>query len=369
MKHIFFLIGFCSVLCLSNVAAASEAKEHEDGEKKKFDVIELIMHHIKDAHEWHILDYKKSDGSEVSVSVPLPVILYANGQLDVFLSSEFEHGHKVVEKGNNKYIIYHEKIYLADEHGELKMEEKEGEHVVLNTTPLDFSITKNVFSMMIMAVVLVLVFTSVARAYKKNPGRPRGLQAFMEPLILYVKDEIVYPNLGKKTDKFLPYLLTVFFFILFNNLLGIIPIFPGNANVTGNIAVTMTLALFTFLMINLNGNKHYWKHTLWMPGVPVFVRPILAVVELMGMIVKPVALTIRLFANITAGHIIILSLVSLIFIFESLTMAPVSFIFVLFMNCLELLVAFLQAYIFTMLSALFISMAVEDHDHEHEHAH
>jgi F-type H+-transporting ATPase subunit a len=223
--------------------------------------------------------------------------------------------------------------------------------------------------MMIMAVVLILVFTSVARSYKKNPGRPRGLQAFMEPLILYVKDEIVYPNLGKKTDKFLPYLLTVFFFILFNNILGIIPIFPGNANVTGNIAVTMTLALFTFLMINLNGNKHYWKHTLWMPGVPVFVRPILAVVELMGMIVKPVALTIRLFANITAGHIIILSLVSLIFIFESLTMAPVSFIFVLFMNCLELLVAFLQAYIFTMLSALFISMAVEDHDHEHEHAH
>jgi F-type H+-transporting ATPase subunit a len=220
-----------------------------------------------------------------------------------------------------------------------------------------------------MAVVLVLVFTSVARSYKKNPGRPRGLQAFMEPLILYVKDEIVYPNLGKKTDKFLPYLLTVFFFILFNNLFGIIPIFPGNANVTGNIAVTMTLALFTFFAINLNGNKHYWKHTFWMPGVPVFVRPILAVVELMGMIVKPVALTIRLFANITAGHIIILSLVSLIFIFESLTMAPVSFIFVLFMNCLELLVAFLQAYIFTMLSALFISMAVEDHDHEHEHAH
>jgi F-type H+-transporting ATPase subunit a len=264
MKHIFFLIGFCSVLCLSNVAAASEAKEHKEGEEEKFNVIELIMHHIKDAHEWHILDYKKSDGSEVSVSVPLPVILYANGQLDVFLSSEFDHGHKVVEKGDNKYIIHHEKIYLADEHGELKMEEKEGEHVVLNTAPLDFSITKNVFSMMIMAVVLILVFTSVARSYKKNPGRPRGLQAFMEPLILYVKDEIVYPNLGKKTDKFMPYLLTVFFFILFNNLLGIIPIFPGNANVTGNIAVTMTLALFTFLMINLNGNKHYWKHTLWM---------------------------------------------------------------------------------------------------------
>jgi len=360
MKHIIFLISLCSVLCISNITRASESKEKE-GEKEKFNVIELIMHHIKDAHQWHILDYEKANGEEVVVSLPLPVIVIYKGQFDVFMSSEFEHGHKAVERGNNKYVLYQERIYLADGDGSLRFEGKEGEQVVLNESPLDLSITKNVFAMMLVTIFIILVFVSVARAYKRNPGRPRGLQAFMEPLILFVKDEIVYPNLGKKTDKFLPYLLTVFFFILFNNLLGIIPFFPGGANVTGNIAVTMTLALFTFFAINLNGNKHYWKHILWMPGVPVFVKPILAIVELMGMIVKPVALTIRLFANITAGHIIILSLVSLIFIFESFTMSPVSFLFVLFMNCLELLVAFLQAYIFTMLSSLFISMAVEDH--------
>jgi len=360
MKYLFFII---SIFFLLSFSGAVQAAGHESEEPKEegFNVVELIMHHIKDAHDWHILDYTKSDGTVKQVTVPLPVIVYYDGQLDVFLSSEFEHGHKIVEKGKNKYILHHETIYVADENGKLKTDEKDGEHVVLNKTPLDFSITKNVFSMMIVSLLLVWIFISVAKAYKKHPGRPYGLQALMEMLIMFVRDEIVYPNLGKKTNKFLPFLLTIFFFILLNNLMGIIPIFPGGANVTGNIAVTMTLALFTFFAINLNGNKHYWKHTLWMPGVPVFVRPILAVVEIMGMIVKPVALTIRLFANITAGHIIILSLVSLIFIFESLTMSPVSFIFVLFMNCLELLVAFLQAYIFTMLSSLFIGMAVEDH--------
>jgi F-type H+-transporting ATPase subunit a len=362
MKQILFLFSLCSVLCFSNITRASGAQEKE-GEKEKFNVIELIMHHIKDAHQWHIMDYKDSAGKKVIVSIPLPVIVIYKGQVDIFLSSAFDHGHKVVEKGNNKYALYNEKIYLADADGGLRFEENKGEKIVLNATPLDLSITKNVFSMMIASLIIILVFVSVAKAYKKNPGRPRGLQALMEPMILFVKDEIVYPNLGKKTDKFLPYLLTVFFFILFNNLLGIIPFFPGNANVTGNIAVTFTLAAFTFFAINLNGNKHYWKHTLWMPGVPVFVKPIMAIVEIMGLIVKPVALTIRLFANITAGHIIILSLVSLIFIFESFVMSPVSFIFVLFMNCLELMVAVLQAYIFTMLSSLFISMAVEDHEH------
>jgi F-type H+-transporting ATPase subunit a len=365
-----FLIG--TLFFLSNPLMATDSHSedshsqeatHEDSEHAEdgFDVSELIMHHIKDAHDWHILDYEKENGEVKAVSIPLPVILFHDGSLDVFMSSEFEHGHKTVSKGDNTYILYHGKIYIANEDGGLTFEDKDGEHVVMNEKPLDFSITKNVFSMMIVSVLLLLVFISVAKSYKKRPGRPKGLQAFMEPIILYVKDEIVYPNLGKKTDKFLPFLLTIFFFILFNNLMGIIPFFPGNANVTGNIAVTMTLALFTFFAINLNGNKYYWKHVLWMPGVPVFVRPILAIVEIMGMFVKPIALTIRLFANITAGHIIILSLVSLIFIYESFVMSPVSVLFVLFMDCLELLVAFLQAYIFTMLSALFIGMAVEDH--------
>lgn len=361
MNKLYLFTALSFFLFFSFVVQASNSEGSHQQEEEKFDVNELIMHHIKDAHEWHILDYTNKSGEKVSVSIPLPVILIHNGQLDVFMSSAFEHGHKTVSKGENTYILYHNKIYLADENGEISYKEKDGENVVVNEKPLNFSITKNVFSMMIVAVILLIVFISVAKSYRRNPGRPKGLQAFLEPVIMFVKDEIVFPNLGNKTEKFLPFLLTIFFFILFNNLLGIVPIFPGNANVTGNIAVTLTLATFTFFAINLNGNKHYWKHTFWMPGVPVFVKPILAIVELMGMIVKPVALTIRLFANITAGHIIILSLVSLIFIYESLVMSPVSILFVLFMNCLELLVAFLQAYIFTMLSALFIGMAVEEH--------
>jgi F-type H+-transporting ATPase subunit a len=361
MNRFILLVLFSFLFAFGNAAFASDSEQEQKEEKEKFDVNEMIMHHIKDAHDWHILDYTDENDEKVSISVPLPIILFYDGQLDVFISSEFEHGHKSVTKGSKTYILHENKIYIADEHGEISYKEEEGEHVIVNEKPLDLSITKNVFSMMIVSIILLLVFIGVAKTYKKRPGRPKGLQALLEPVIMYVKDEIVYPNLGKKTDKFLPFLLTIFFFILFNNLMGIIPIIPGGANVTGNIAVTMTLALFTFFAINLNGNKHYWKHTLWMPGVPVFVKPILAIVELMGMIVKPVALTIRLFANITAGHIIILSLVSLIFIYESYVMSPVSVLFVLFMNCLELLVAFLQAYIFTMLSALFIGMAVEDH--------
>jgi F-type H+-transporting ATPase subunit a len=353
-------LNFCFIfLFVNNNLFAS----HDSGEEK-FDVNGMIMHHIKDAHEWHILDYKKKNGEEVIVTVPLPIIVYHNGQLDIFSSKQFDHGNKIVEKGQNKYILYHEKIYIANnEDGITYQTNENGDKVVINEKPWDFSITKNVFSMMIVSVILLLVFITVARSYRKNPGRPKGLQAFMEPLILFVRDDIIYPSLGKNTDRFLPFLLTLFFFILFNNLMGIIPFFPGNANVTGNIAVTMTLAIFTFLVININGSKDYWKHTFWMPGVPVFVKPILAVVELIGMIVKPVALTIRLFANITAGHIIILSLVGLIFVFKTLAISPVSALFILFMDCLELLVACLQAYIFTMLSSLFIGMAIQEHDH------
>ncbi|MCK9255992.1 MAG: F0F1 ATP synthase subunit A [Bacteroidales bacterium] len=362
MKHI-LIISIIFASLFSKQVFASENKESEA--EKPFNVKEMIMHHLKDAHDWHILDYKKSDGSEVVVSIPLPIIVFANGKLDIFMSSQFEHGKKLVDKGENKYIIHHDVIYLADENGGLKIETNGEEEKILNAKPLDFSITKNVFAMLIVSIVILWIFISVAKAYKKRPGRPKGLQALMEPLIMFVKDDIAYPNLGHKTDKFLPFLLSVFFFIFFNNLFGIIPFFPGGANVTGNIAVTMTLAIFSFLMINVNGNKHYWKHTLWMPGIPTFVRPILAVVEVMGMFVKPVALTIRLFANITAGHIIILSLVGLIFIFKSLAMAPVTFLFVIFMNVLEFLVAFLQAYVFTMLSALFIGMAVEEPEHGH----
>ncbi|MDR2836601.1 MAG: F0F1 ATP synthase subunit A [Bacteroidales bacterium] len=368
IKKIFLLLNILLFLLFSvNVSLKAEneelVQENKNEKGEEFDLNEMIMHHIKDAHEWQILEYHNSKGVETSVIVPLPIILIANGQFDIFLSNQFEHGNKIVEKGNNKYILHHEKIYLANEAGELDVEKTEnGEGKILNEKPWDFSITKNVASMLLVSVIVLLIFITVAKSYKKHPGRPKGIQAFLEPVILFVRDDIIYPCLGERTSKFLPYLLTVFFFIIFNNLMGIIPFFPGNANATGNIAVTLTLALFTFIAINVFGNKHYWKHTFWMPGVPVFVKPILAIVELIGIIVKPVALTIRLFANITAGHIIILSLVGLIFLFK-FAMAPVSFIFVLFMDCLELLVAFLQAYIFTMLSALFIGISTEPHHH------
>jgi F-type H+-transporting ATPase subunit a len=348
-------------MCFCNFANASDNNSHEE---EAFDVNELIMHHIKDAHEWHILDYKNKNGETVNITIPLPIILFHNGQLDIFSSKKFEHGHKIVEKRNNKYILYHEKIYIANENGGLSYEIKDGEKVITNAKPLDFSITKNVASMMLVSIILIIIFVSVAKSYKKNPVRPKGLQAFLEPVILFVKDGIITPNLGEKhSEKFLPFLLTLFFFILLNNIMGVIPFFPGNANATGNIAVTLVLAVFTFIMININGNKNYWKHTFWMPGVPIFVKPILAIVEFIGMLVKPFALTLRLFANITAGHIIILSLVSLIFIFKTVWISPASVLFVLFMNCLELLVAFLQAYIFTMLSALFIGLAVQEQEH------
>jgi len=225
----------------------------------------------------------------------------------------------------------------------------------------DFSITKNVASMFFAVLVILIIFISVAGAYKKRAGKaPKGFQSFMEPLILFVRDDIARPNIGHTYARYMPLLLTIFFFIWVNNLLGLIPIFPGSANVTGNIAVTFVLAFIVLIVVNINGNKYYWKHILT-PDVPWWLYPIMIPVELVGVISKPFALMIRLFANITAGHIVILSLISLIFVFQSLAIAPVSLAFVLFMNVLELLVAALQAFIFTLLTALFIGMAVEEH--------
>lgn len=348
MKTVLKSITLAVAFLLTNAnlfASETEAKGHD--EEEKFDAVKVIMHHISDAHEFHILDYTDDHGVEHPVSIPLPVILYTKGNLDVFMSSEFDHGHADVVRGDRTYRIEHEHIT-----------ELSGLH------PIDLSITKNVFSMLLSVLLIVLIFTSVGRSYRKSNGVPSGLASFMEPLVLFVRDDIAVPNIGeKKADKFLPYLLTVFFFIWVNNLLGLIPFFPGSANLTGNIAFTITLSFITFLITNLNGNKDYWKHVFATPGVPVWLLPIMIPVELMGILAKPVALLIRLFANITAGHIIILSLISLIFIFKTIMIAPVSVAFVLFMDVLELLVAALQAYIFTLLSALFIGMAVAEHEH------
>ena len=327
------------------------ADTHHNTEEEAFSPTEVIMEHIADSYDWHVIDYNGH-----AISVPLPVIVYSKTLgFNVFMSSKFQHGHA----SYNGFEIAQEGEYK----GKVVEIVENADGTTAQILPLDISITKNVTSLFLSAIILLLIFTSVARAYKKRGnGTPKGLQAFMEPLIVFVKDEIVIPNIGEaKYKQFLPYLLTVFFFIWINNMMGLIPLFPGGANVTGNIAVTFVLAIGTMLVTNFSANKQYWGHIFAMPGVPGWLLPLFIVVELVGVIAKPFALMIRLFANILAGHIIVLSLISLIFIFKTVYIAPVSVAFVLFMDVLEIFVAALQAYIFTMLSALFIGLAVQDH--------
>ncbi len=362
MKRFYFLL---SAITISFCAMAIQDAENEPinpAHEEVFDPTALIMHHISDAHDWHLWDkVDKETGEKHGVSIPLPVIVWHNGQLDFFMSSAFHHGKQEVIKGNNKYALYHNKIYAVGSEG-LVFDEQ---HHPTNPKPLDFSITKNVASMMFSAVMLLLIFIPMARKYKKGNKVPKGLQGVMEPIIIFIKEDIALPNIGEhKYEKYLPYLITVFFFIWFNNMLGLIPFFPGGANLTGNIAVTFTLAFFTMVITNVSGNKAYWGHIFNTPGVPWWLKypiPLMPFVELVGVIAKPFALMIRLFANITAGHIIVLSLISLIFIFKTVWISPASVVFVLFMDVLELLVALLQAYIFTLLSALFIGLAVQEH--------
>ena len=342
---------------------SEQTKSQEEAAKVKsgeatFNPVPVIMHHIADAHDWHLW----GEG-ENSVTIPLPVILWDNG-LQVFMSSKFHHNEAVVESNGNYYINFHEKIYKTDAQGTITphVDEKGVVHLQ-NAKALDFSITKNVASMLLSFVILILVFSAVASNYKKGNMVPKGIAGFIEPLIIFIRDEVAIPNIGeKKYAKFMPYLLTLFFFIWINNLLGLL---PGAANVTGNIAVTFVLALIALIVVNFSGNKGYWGHMLWMPGVPVPVKLILAPIELVGIITKPFALMIRLFANITAGHIIIMSLISLIFIFQSAFMSAGSIPLALFIYCLELLVAALQAFVFTMLVSLFIGTAVAEHDDHH----
>lgn len=336
---------------------ATDTAHENTHEKKEFDLVGTIMHHISDAHEWHFW----GEG-ENSVSLPLPVILVDNG-LKVFMSSEFEHGHKVVEKDGQHYVNHHEKIYKTDAKGSLQMDEN---HHPTNEMPLDLSITKNVLAMFVAAFLLIFLFGTVARSYKSGMV-PSGIAKFLEPLVIFVREDIAIPNIGeKKYKKFMPYLLTLFFFIWILNLMGLI---PGAANVTGNIAFTMVLAVIALLVVNLSGNKTYWAHIFdplagQMPWYgKLFIYPILVPVEIIGIFTKPIALMIRLFANMTAGHIVILSFISLIFILGTYAVSPASILLTLFINMLELLVAALQAYIFTLLTALFIGMAVVEHEH------
>ena len=344
-------LSFNSFAKLENEAVISEVKKGSEAKKanESFDPTKTILEHIGDSHSFHLWGH---------TSMPLPVILFTPQGLEVFSSANLmdEHHEPVAYKG--KYYTYfneEEHIEVLSADGKV---DKELSHKVY-----DFSITKNVFSLFLAVIIIILVFTSVSKSYKKRVGMaPKGLQSWIEPLIIFIRDDIARPNIGYKFEKFMPLLLTIFFFIWFNNLLGLIPIFPGGANITGNIAVTMVLATIVLIVVNVNGNKYYWAH-IFKPDVPFWLLPIMWVVEIIGIISKPFALMIRLFANITAGHIIVLSLISLIFIFKSVAIAPVSVAFVMFMYVLELLVAFLQAFIFTMLTALFIGTAVEEHHH------
>jgi F-type H+-transporting ATPase subunit a len=344
--------GFFFFLILVGTAISTFGQEVEQKEtgKEKFKASTYILEHIADSHEWHILTLK----NDQNIVIYLPVILVSKESgLTIFSSRRLAHGKEY-------------KGFKLEEEGELK-----GKIVSVNSEgkvdeknlPLDLSMTKAVIGMLSAAIIGLLLFLSLARSYKKSGiSHPKGIQSFLEPVVLFVRDDIAIPNLGHKFERYMPYLLTVFFFILINNIMGLIPFPPPfGANVTGNIALTFTLALCTFLVTQFSGNKGYWKHIFATPGVPFWLLPVMIPVEIIGLVSKPFALMIRLFANITAGHIIVLSLICLIFIFDTLALAPVSIFFVIFMDCLELLVAFLQAYIFTLLSALFISMAVQEH--------
>ncbi|WP_133547999.1 F0F1 ATP synthase subunit A [Salegentibacter sp. 24] len=357
-KSLKIIVTFTLALALLPLNAFAKADPQAKESKDEFNPTDMILHHIGDSHGWHFFGEGDS-----SFTLPLPVILLTEDGLVTFMSSKFHHdteGEYVVEADGGRFVNYHEDIYRLDEGAErLKFNE---DHVAINASkPWDFSITKNVAAIFLTVILMLIFFFGLAGHHRKNKNAPAGFNNILETLVLFVRDEIARPQIGdKKYMKFMPFLLTVFFFIWITNLLGLL---PGAANVTGNIAVTVSLGLFTLALILINGNRDFWQHTLWMPGIPTFVKPILAIVEVLGLIIKPVALMIRLFANITAGHIIILSLIGLIFILESAGVAGISVPFALFITILELLVAFLQAFIFTMLSALFIGMAVAEHEH------
>ena len=340
------LLFFAFSLLLSLPAVSMQEEGHGDPDPETEGPTEFIFHHVQDAHEWHFITL-----GHTHVTLPLPVILFSQDRgLEVFMTTKF-HGE------DHNYVPYNG-YRLSDDASDLVATDE-------GRSFYDFSITKNVFAMFISVVVMLLIFLSVANRYKGDPRTtPKGLQSLLEPIILFIRDDIARPVIGdKKYQRFMPYLLTVFFFILVNNLLGLL---PGSANVTGNISVTFVLAIITFFMTQFNGNKGYWNHIFNTPGVPKWLLPIMIPVEIIGLFTKPFSLMVRLFANITAGHIIILSLIALIFIFESIAMGPVSVIFGTIMTFLELLVAFLQAYVFTLLSAIYFGGAVEEHHHAHE---
>lgn len=351
-RSLFFLLLINTFLFQ---AKASDSSKASQGSEEPFDPTELIMHHISDSHVWHVISWGEGE-HEKRIEIPLPVILFTKGKFSFFLFSAFDHESNIAENNGDYFLYYHGKIYNTDKNGTINLDAEGG---VLNDKPIDLSITKNVCSMWLSVALILWLFISIAKRYKGKVSKPSGLQSLLEPIIIFIQEDVVLMQMEKgKGEKYVPYLLTVFFFIWINNIIGLIPFFPGGSNFTGNISVTMVLAILTFLITNISGTKSYWKHTLTAPGIPFFVKLLLVPVEIFGLFTKPFALMIRLLANITAGHIVVISLVSLIFILKTVYIAPVSILLSLVMSVLELLVAALQAYIFTLLSALFIGMAV-----------
>lgn len=349
-------------------------------ERKKFDANEVIFGHVLDAHQFHFFEYKSSHGQEHFVNIPLPVILYSSQKgFSVFSASRFNQGEDVY-KGYLLVTPEYKQFLLKKGFSEEEVKKLMNESIIAvdeNRLPLkeakvyDFSLTRNVVQMFLALILLVWLLLSVAKRYRLQGATraPKGMQNLMEVMITFIRDEIGIPNLGTRYGKYMPYLLTIFFFILINSLIGLI---PGTANVTGNIAFTATLGFVSFIVILFSSNKHYWSHIFW-PPVPLGVKFIMIPVEILSIFTKPFALIIRLFANMIAGHIIIICLISLIFIFGNLSrgvgwgFSPVSIAFTVFIYFIELLVAFIQAYIFANLTAVFIGQAFETSHHPEDH--
>jgi F-type H+-transporting ATPase subunit a len=347
MTRKFLVLSLLFSVILLNFSGLSFAAGTE-AEEGKEDPTGFIMHHIKDSHEWHFVTV-----GHTHVTLPLPVITYSSDRgFEFYNSSDFQDPktHKFSKEfaHNGIYIDDHDHLGRAD-----------------GASILDFSITKNVVMLFLVIAFVLYISISAARHYQKNGAvAPKGVASFVEPIVIFVRDEIALKSIGPKYKKFVPYLLTLFFFIWTGNLLGLL---PGAANLTGNIAVTFTLAIITFVIVNVNGNKNYWKHVFATPGVPTALLPIMVVVEFIGLFTKPFALMVRLFVAITAGHIVILSFIALVFIFESYSIGILSTIMVASINIIELLVATIQAYVFTLFSAMYIGGAVAEHEHDDHH--
>ena len=370
MRKTFFfkvLIAITLLVSANNFAAETKASSEEPKQDLKTEIKEYIQHHLQDSHDFSLYSYTDENGEHHYVGAPLPVILWDNG-LKVFSSSKFHHGETLAEVDGNYYKLYHSRIYKTDAEGTINYDE---ENHPTNAQPIDFSITKSVVMIFITCLLMFWLFTSLAKSYSKNGRVPVGVGRFFEPIVVYIRDDIAKPNIGeKKHAKYMPYLLTVFFFIWFLNIFGLTPL---GVNVTGNIAVTVALALITFLLTNLTGTKDYWKHIFdplgntmpWYGKILIYI--ILVPIEILGIFIKPFALLIRLYANMQAGHIVLMSLIGLMFIFKSWIGSPLSFGLAFAISLIEILVAVLQAYIFTMLSALYFGFAAEEHDHDHGH--